>query len=139
MARNTPRITISRSQGGQGNGEDLSLHTKFPLIKRVDDAWEKRTGHVSGDQSWEYTASGMSCPNRDSEMSPCGKFQFSAAYSGISQHTSCPAGPLTCTLAACFKEESWQIHSHPQRSKGLFELNNKCVFFFFFKCVFIQR
>ena len=71
------------------------------MIKRVDGAWEKRTGHFSGDQSWEYTSSGMSRPNRDSEMSPCGKFQFPAAYNGMSRHTSCPTGPLTCILAAC--------------------------------------
>ena len=45
---------------GRGNGENLSLHTKFPVIKRVDEAWEKRTGHFLGDQSWDYTSRAMS-------------------------------------------------------------------------------
>ena len=45
---------------GRGNGENLSLHTKFPVIKRVDEAWEKRAGRFSGDQSWEDTSSATS-------------------------------------------------------------------------------
>ena len=63
MAGHTLRIAISMSPGarvGRGNGENLSLHTKFPVIKRVDEAWEKRTGHFLGDQSWDYTSRAMS-------------------------------------------------------------------------------
>ena len=29
----------------------------------MDGAWEKRTGHFSGDQSWARMPSGMSGPN----------------------------------------------------------------------------